>query len=100
MISLARHALDVAAGRPQVTYADVRIQESRGRALATKSGRLAGASSSESYGIGIRVIADGAWGFAATDDLTKPGVEAAAKLAVDIALASATTSKHAIRLAA
>jgi len=99
MISLAKHALDSAAGRRHVSYADVRIQESRGRVLATKSGRLAGASSSESYGIGIRVISNGGWGFAATDDLTKAGVEAAAKLAADIALASATTSKHAVHLA-
>ena len=99
MLSLAKHALDAAAGRPQVSYADVRIQQTRSRALATKSGRLADASVSESQGIGIRVIAGGAWGFAATDDLSKAGLEAAAALAVDIALASATTSKHPVELA-
>ena len=99
MLSLAKYALDAASRRAQVSYADVRIQESRGRTLATKTGRLAGASSSESQGIGIRVIAGGAWGFAATDDLSKAGLDAAAALAVEIALASATTSKHPVTLA-
>ncbi len=99
MLSLAKHALDTAASRPRVTYADVRIQQTQGRSLATKSGRLSGASSSESHGIGIRVLAAGAWGFAATGDLSKAGLEAAAALAVDIALASATTSKQAVELA-
>ncbi len=99
MLSLAKHALDLAASRPRVTYADVRIQETLSRSLATKSGRLSAASSSESHGIGIRVLAGGAWGFAATDDLSKVGLETAAALAVDIALASATTSKQAVRLA-
>ncbi len=100
MLSLAKLALDAAAGRLRVTYADVRILESHGRMLATKSGRLAGASASESQGIGIRVLAGGAWGFASTDNLSKAGLEACAALAVDIALASATTSKHAVELAA
>ena len=99
MLSFARNALDAAAGRSRVTYADVRIEETRGRMLATKSGRLAGASSTESRGIGIRVIAGGAWGFAATDDFSKEGLEAAAALAVDIALASATTCRHPVKLA-
>lgn len=99
MIETARLALD-AALRRGVTYADVRAQHSRGRMLATKSGKLASAESSESFGIGIRVIAGGAWGFASTDDLSKPGIEAVAALAVEIARASATVKRHDVRLAA
>ncbi len=36
-------------------------------------------------GLGIRVLAHGCWGFAATDDLTGDGMEAAAALALEIA---------------
>jgi TldD protein len=38
--------------------------------------------------VGIRVLVNGCWGFAATDDLTRDGIEAAAEMAVEIALAS------------
>ena len=99
MLTLAQRALDAASGRRHVTYADVRIQESRGRVLSTKTGRLSNAASHENLGLGIRVLAGGAWGFAATDDLSPAGIEAAAALAVDIALASATVSKGAVELA-
>jgi TldD protein len=86
--SLAAEALDCAL-RSGVTYADVRVAEGRERLLSTKNGRPGHLSMSESIGLGIRVIADGAWGFAATDNLTKAGIEAAATRAVAIARASA-----------
>ncbi len=81
------------------TYADARIVDDRQRALATKNGKVGHASDSESLGVGIRVIADGAWGFAATEDLTRAGVEAAAARAVEIARASARVKQHDVRLA-
>jgi TldD protein len=46
------------------------------------------------------VIADGAWGFAASDDLSRAAVEATAARAVEIAKASARVKLHDIRLAA
>jgi TldD protein len=49
--------------------------------------------------LGIRVIADGAWGFASTDHLTHANVDRAAVLAVEIARASALVKKHDIQLA-
>jgi len=98
MKQLALDALDSAL-RPGVTYADVRVVESRERDLATKNGKPGQISSSESAGLGIRVLADGCWGFAATDDLSKAGVESAAALAVDIAHSSALAKKHDVVLA-
>src|SRR5277367_733154 len=88
MKQIALDALDLAL-QPGVTYADVRAIESRERELSTKNGRPGNVASAESQGLGIRVIADGAWGFAATDDLSKAGIESAARLAVEIARASA-----------
>ncbi len=98
MKQLALKALD-AALHPGVSYADVRLIESQERDLSTKNGKPGQVSSSESAGMGIRVLADGCWGFAATDDLSKQGVESAAALAFDIARASALAKKRDVVLA-
>jgi TldD protein len=98
MKQLALEALDLVL-RAGITYADVRLIESRERELFTKNGRPGQVSSAESLGLGIRVLADGCWGFAATDDLTKAGIESAARLAVDISRASALAKQHEIALA-
>jgi TldD protein len=98
MLSLATTALD-AAMRPGVTYADVRVVESTDRGLTTKNGRAGTVSGAESIGIGIRVLADGCWGFAATDDLTTSGLQSTAALAISIARASAMAKKHDVVLA-
>jgi len=90
---LALAALDAVA-RPGVSYADVRAIESREREVATKNGKVGHAGSSESVGIGIRVLAFGCWGFAATDDLSPEGIRTAAALALEIAQAGTAASKH------
>ncbi len=95
---VARMALDAATVRG-VTYADARVVAIRNRSLTTKSGRVGHASESESLGIGIRVIADGAWGFAAAADLGRGAVEAAAARAVEIAQTSARVKREDVRLA-
>ena len=89
MKQIAQWALDTATQRG-AAYADARIVDERNRALTTKNGKVGGAYDSESLGIGIRVIANGAWGFAAVDDLSRGTVEACAAKAVEIAKASAT----------
>jgi TldD protein len=99
MKDIAAWALNVATLRG-ASYADVRVADDRGRALSTKNGKVGGASDSESFGVGVRVIADGAWGFAASDDLSKAAVEATAGRAVEIAKASARVKLQDVRLAA
>jgi TldD protein len=99
MKDIAVWALNVATMRG-ASYADVRVADDRGRALSTKNGKVGGASDSESFGVGVRVIADGAWGFAASDDLSKAAVEATAARAVEIAKASARVKLQDVRLAA
>jgi len=80
-------------------YADARVVDDRSRALATKNGKISHASDGESLGIGIRVLADGAWGFAASDDLSRAAVEGTAARAVAIAKASARVKQQDVRLA-
>src|SRR5512147_716411 len=99
MKQIAEWALNGASLRG-ASYADARVVDDRSRALATKNGRVGNASDSESQGIGIRVLADGAWGFAASDDLSRAAVEATAARAVDIAKASARVKQHDVRMAA
>jgi TldD protein len=98
MKDLALQALGAAAGAG-VTYADVRALEIRDRQITTKNGKVGHASGNESMGIGIRVLASGCWGFAATDDLTPSGIESAAALAREIARASTAARKEDVVLA-
>src|SRR4029077_7315365 len=94
----ANWAIDTAKLRG-ATYADVRVMDIRQRDLSTKNGEVGNLSENETLGIGIRVIAGGAWGFAATDRLTRPGIQACSAEAVVIAKASALAKLHDVVLA-
>src|SRR5438067_2195810 len=98
MKHVSNWALNVAALRG-ASYADVRVVAQRSRALSTKNGKVGSASDAESVGMSVRVIADGAWGFAASSELGSGAVEATAAQAVEIARASARVKKEDIRLA-
>src|ERR1700690_727363 len=98
MKHVSNWALNVAAQRG-ASYADVRVVAQRSRALTTKNGKVGSASDAESVGMSVRVIADGAWGFAASSELGRGAVEATAAQAVEIARASARVKKEDIRLA-
>ena len=97
MKEIASWALETAKLRG-VTLAEARIVDDRNRSLATKNGKIGAASDAESLGIGIRVIAEGAFGFAATDDLSRDGVQHCAAKAVDIARASASVKDGELRM--
>jgi TldD protein len=98
MKHISNWALNIASLRG-ATYADVRVVAQRSRALTTKNGKVGSASDAESVGMSVRVIADGAWGFAASSELGRGAVEATAAQAVEIARASARVKKEDIRLA-
>lgn len=98
MKDFAHRALDTARARG-ASYADVRVIDTRQRYLSTKNGHPAQVREAESFGLGVRVIADGAWGFAATDDLRRLSVDRTAAQAVAIAHASAICKRTEVRLA-
>ena len=98
MKHIANWALNAASLRG-ASYADVRVVAQRSRALTTKNGKVGSASDAESVGMNVRVIADGAWGFAASAELGRGAVDATAAQAVEIARASARVKKENIRLA-
>ena len=97
MKELAKRALDAAVGGG-AGYADVRAMVSRHEEISVKEGRVFGLSQEESEGLGVRVLVDGAWGFAATSRLSGPEVDAAAARALAIARASATVHRHPVDL--
>lgn len=97
MKHIAEWALNTAAMRG-ASYADARIVDERSRALSTKNGKIGSASDAESSGIGVRVIAEGAWGFAASADMGRESVEATAARAVEIARASAKVKRDPLRI--
>ena len=98
MKHIAGWALDVCHAQG-VQYAEIRIVDDRQRALSTKNGKVGYVSDSESLGAGIRVLANGAWGFAATEDLTREGIEITAGRALEIARSSARVKQEDVRLA-
>src|SRR5262249_24447407 len=92
MWDLCTNALDTAKLHG-ASYGDVRAMHLQQRDLTTKNGQVGTLAQSESIGIGVRVLASGAWGFASTDKLTRQGVAECASKAVAIAKASALAKR-------
>src|SRR6266404_3630934 len=98
MWDLCTHSLAISKVRG-ASYADARVMHLRQRDLTTKNGTVGTLAQSESIGIGVRVLANGAWGIASTDRLTKDGVAACAAEAVKIAKASALAKRSDVVMA-
>jgi TldD protein len=88
MQSFGLNTLDLSLQRG-ATYADVRTIERRTEELAVKNGQLDRLKTVEDAGFGVRVLVDGAWGFAASSEFTSQGMTATVEQAVSIARASA-----------
>lgn len=98
MRGIVEDALE-AARLAGASYADARIVDTCHEDISVASGRLESLASNESLGIGVRVIADGCWGFAASRDVTREGAARVAREAVAIARASALAPGPAVLLA-
>ena len=70
---LALEALN-AAKSAGASYADARVGRYRRQQISTRERSISGVSDSESYGVGVRTLVNGSWGFAATSEMTKDGV--------------------------
>lgn len=98
MEDLARYGVDraLAAG---AGYADVRIVRRRQESVNVRSGRVEALQSGADAGFGIRVIADGGWGFASSAVTSREEIGRVAELAVRIAKASARVNPQPVALA-
>jgi TldD protein len=95
---LADAALN-AARSAGATYCDVRVGRYLRQFVITRDAHVENVVNTESTGCGVRVIAGGAWGFAATNDLSTDGVAKAARQAAAIAKANAKNQTAPVQLA-
>ncbi|HEX8806772.1 MAG TPA: DNA gyrase modulator, partial [Candidatus Aquilonibacter sp.] len=75
-------------------YADIRFEIVRSERIEVRNGVVASLADAGSTGYGIRALVDGAWGFAASSDLTDGGIDRCAARAVAIARASASIARN------
>ncbi|GEO08349.1 TldD/PmbA family protein [Segetibacter aerophilus] len=81
------------------SYADVRIGRYMRQYIITREKNVESITNSESYGIGIRVLANGSWGFAATDKMDNESILKATTIAVDMAKVNAKLLSEPVKLA-
>lgn len=80
------------------SYTEIRIVEREHERIQIKNGHVDSTGSDQSAGVGVRVLANGAWGFAATPHIDSASITIAVRQAVDIAYASAAVNGGGIRL--
>jgi TldD protein len=97
-VDIANEALD-AARKAGATYADARVGRYRRQTISTRERQVTGVSDSESYGLGVRTLVDGCWGFAATSQMTRAGAQRAAADAVAMSRAARIVRRHRVELA-
>ncbi|MES1217008.1 MAG: TldD/PmbA family protein [Bacteroidota bacterium] len=88
-----------AARAKGASYADVRIGRYLNQFVVTRERRIQNIANTESFGVGIRVLANGAWGFAATNRVTKEDIAKTAERAVAVAKANAKILSEPVQLA-
>ncbi|GAB3883041.1 TldD/PmbA family protein [Spirosoma agri] len=88
-----------AAKSKGATYTDVRIGRYLQQYTFTREMKVQNIVSAESFGVGVRVIANGTWGFAATSDVTPDAIARCAETAVAIAKANAKIQAEPVVLA-
>jgi TldD protein len=100
--ALKKQMADVAlnAARSKgATYTDVRIGRYLNQFVITREEKVQNIVNTESYGLGVRVIANGSWGFAATDKMDNEGIAKAAEQAVAIAKENSRILTEPVQLA-
>ena len=95
---LAEVAL-AAARTAKASYCDVRIGRYLNQSVITREHQVGNVTNRESSGVGVRVIVNGAWGFAATHQQTEAAVRGAVEQATAIARANAGIQTRPVQLA-
>ena len=101
-IAVKKRMADVALNTAKslgATYADARIGRYLNQYVFTREDKVQNVVNTESFGIGIRVIANGTWGFASTNNVTEDGIKKATEQAIAIAKANSKFQKEPVVLA-
>jgi TldD protein len=91
------HALDFAELRG-AAYSDIRVVEGQTETISIKNGTVQTLDFTDTLGFGVRVLVDGAWGFASSREMTDDEVTRVTALAIEIAKASAMTAVEKVEL--
>jgi TldD protein len=81
------------------SYSDARVGRYRRQFIAAREHQITGVSDSESFGLGVRALVNGAWGFAATRDVSRDGAIRVAHEAVQVARAAHSVMRTPVTLA-
>jgi TldD protein len=98
VLEIAQQAVG-AARRAGAGYADARLVSEELESITVRNQEMEGIDRSFSQGVGIRVLVDGYWGFAATSRTEDAEIERIAALAVAIARAASRLPMEPVRLA-
>jgi len=101
-VAMKKQLADIALNAAKsagATYADARIGRYLNQFITTREKVVNNVVNTESAGIGIRVIANGTWGFASTSLMTPESIAKTAKQAVAIAKANSKFQTEPVRLA-
>ncbi|HEY3429170.1 MAG TPA: TldD/PmbA family protein [Cyclobacteriaceae bacterium] len=101
-VALKKRMADVALNAARAkgaTYTDVRIGRYLNQFVITREDKVQNIVNTETYGMGIRVIANGSWGFAAIDKMDNDSIAKAAELAVSIAKENSRLLTEPVQLA-
>jgi TldD protein len=96
--ALMQVALDVAKSGG-ASYADVRVAARRQQNVNTRDRIVQGVSDTDTYGLGVRTLVDGAWGFAATSRLDKDNIASVTRAALEQAKANRASQLRPVILA-
>ena len=97
MLDVARSAVE-AAMKAGADYSDARVGTDLTEAITVRNQEMEGIDRAESTGLGIRVLVDGRWGFAATARLDAADIDHAAATAVQTARAAARLPSEPVEL--
>ncbi len=82
-----------------VQYADARLCSLRTESISVKNGHVQGVDSHYDFGIGVRVVVNGSWGFASNPDIyDKKRMKKTVERAMELARASARVSRAQLNL--
>jgi TldD protein len=98
VLEVVERAVEIARGAG-AGYADARWVTEQTESLTVKNQEMEGIDRARSEGVGIRVLVDGYWGFAATARTTEADIDRTARLAVEIARAAARLPREPVQMA-
>ncbi|WP_024771397.1 MULTISPECIES: TldD/PmbA family protein [Aquimarina] len=101
-VAIKKKLADVALNTAKsmgASYADARIGRYLNQYVFTREDKVQNVVNTESFGIGIRVVANGTWGFASTNNVSDAGIKKATEQAIAIAKANSKIQKVPVKLA-